>query len=151
MRRFAPLAMSPCNRPFSYRCKPLGSPSQRTPKQCLRLLPSRMHHRRMASDTPAAPTVSLRHARCLFHPLREAAARCPHCGGTFCRECVTDEEGKVACPPCLRRMARPPAPKLSVAARVRQVLVGVTAPASLMAGFFVGFRLRGGSPSKHFY
>src|SRR5437879_2865030 len=66
--------------------------------------------RRMAPDTPAASfdkraATGLRHARCLFHPLREAAARCPHCGGTFCRECVTDEEGKLACPPCLRRMA----------------------------------------------
>src|SRR5580698_4142177 len=78
--------------------------------QCLRLLPSRMVQNRMTSDTQAAPTRSLHHARCLFHPLREAAARCPHCGGTFCRECVTDEDDKLACPPCLRRMARPPAP-----------------------------------------
>ena len=56
----------------------------------------------MAPDTPAVPSAApavlrLRHARCLFHPLREAAARCPHCGGTFCRECVTDEDDKLAC------------------------------------------------------
>ncbi len=37
-------------------------------------------------------------------------SRCPNCGGTFCRECVTDEEGKMACPPCLRKLACPPAP-----------------------------------------
>src|SRR6266404_4063391 len=79
-----------------------------------------MPHRRMAPETPAAPfdkraAADLGHARCLFHPLREAAARCPHCRGTFCRECVTDEEGKLACPPCLRRMARPPAPKPALA------------------------------------
>src|SRR5260370_579534 len=39
------------------------------------------HRRRMAPDTPAASfdkraATGLRHARCLFHPLREAAARC---------------------------------------------------------------------------
>jgi len=108
-----------------------------------------MLHRQMVSQTPAALTGSLRHARCLFHPLREAAARCPHCGGTFCRECVTDEEGKLACPPCLRRMARPPALKLSWARRFRQVLAGVTALASLMALFFAILQWRVNTPEDH--
>lgn len=90
-----------------------------------------------------------RHARCLFHPLREAAARCPHCGGTFCRECVTDEEGKLACPPCLRRLARPPAPNASLTGRFRQVLAGVTALASLMALFFALLRWRMNTPEEH--
>jgi hypothetical protein len=103
----------------------------------------------MASEMPAAPTTSLRHARCLFHPLREAAARCPHCGGTFCRECVTDEEGKLACPPCLRRMARPPAPKLSLMRRFRQVLAGLIALASLMALFFAILSWRVETPEEH--
>jgi hypothetical protein len=103
----------------------------------------------MASKTPAVPTMSLRHARCLFHPLREAAARCPHCGGTFCRECVTDEEGKLACPPCLRRMARPPAPKLSLTRRFRQVFAGLTALAALVALFFAMLRWRVNTPEEH--
>jgi hypothetical protein len=108
----------------------------------------------MAPDTPAAPfdkpaTEGLRHARCLFHPLREAAARCPHCGGTFCRECVTDEEGKLACPPCLRRMARPPAPRASLTRRLRQVLAGLTALAALMALFFALLRWRMNTPEEH--
>src|ERR1700675_5028714 len=101
-----------------------------------------MPHRRMASDTPAVPAMSLRHARCLFHPLREAAARCPHCGGTFCRECVTDEDGKLACPPCLRRMARPTAPSAPLTRRLRQILAGFTALAVLMAFFFAMLRWR---------
>src|SRR5436305_4462899 len=105
-----------------------------------------MHHRRMASDTPAAPTVSLRHARCLFHPLREAAARCPHCGGTFCRECVTDEEGKLACPPCLRRLARQPASKLSRARLFREVFAGLTSMFCLAALFFALLRWRTNTP-----
>ncbi len=108
----------------------------------------------MAPDTPAAPfdkrvATGLRHARCLFHPPREAAARCPHCGGTFCRECVTDEEGKLACPPCLRRMARPPAPRASLTHRLRQVLAGLTALAALMALFFALMRWRMNTPEEH--
>jgi len=108
----------------------------------------------MAPDKPAAPfdrpaAAGLRHARCLFHPLREAAARCPHCGGTFCRECVTDEEGKLACPPCLRQMARPPAPRASLMRRLRQVLAGLTALAALMALFFALLRWRMNTPEGH--
>ncbi len=101
--------------------------------------------------TPVAkiPATSLRHARCLFHPLREAAARCPHCGGTYCRECVTDEEGKLACPPCLRRMACPPAQNLSLTRRVRQVLTGLTALASLIVLFFAALRWRVDTPEEH--
>jgi len=108
----------------------------------------------MAPDTPAVPfdkpsARGLRHARCLFHPLREAAARCPYCGGTFCRECVTDEEGKLACPPCLRQMARPPAPKPSLTRRFRQILAGLVALASLVALFFVLLRWRTNTPEQH--
>src|SRR5580700_11676324 len=138
MRRFALLAALLSNRPLPrallYRRSAI---LKRCPRR-LRPLLSRPQHRRMAPEKPSVllqrPSASgLRHARCLFHPLREAAARCPHCGGTFCRECVTDEEGKLACPPCLRRMARPPVPKLSQTRRFRQVLAGLTALASLMA------------------
>src|SRR3954462_9312368 len=101
-----------------------------------------MPHRRMASDKPPSPTRSLRHARCLFHPLREAAARCPHCGGTFCRECVTDEEGKLACPPCLRQLARPPALKASASRFFRETIAGLTALACLGTLFFALLRWR---------
>jgi hypothetical protein len=100
-----------------------------------------------ALGLPAA--TGLRYARCLLHPLREAAARCPLCGGTFCRECVTDEDDKLACPPCLRRMARPPAPKASLARRFRQTLAGFTALACLAVLFFVLLRWRVNTPELH--
>jgi len=103
----------------------------------------------MALDTPAVLTTSLSRARCLFHPLREAAARCPHCGGTFCRECVTDEEGKLACPPCLRRMARPLPPKPSLSRQFRQVIGGLAAFGSLMMLFFLLLRWRVNTPEEH--
>jgi len=93
--------------------------------------------------------MGLRHARCLFHPLREAAARCPHCGGTFCRECVTDEDGKMACPPCLRRLARPGPPKASSTRFFRQILAGLTAFVCLVALFFAVLSWRTNTPEQH--
>jgi hypothetical protein len=108
----------------------------------------------MPPENPGMPyqkaaAARLRNARCLFHPLREAAAKCPHCGGTFCRECVTDEEGKLACPPCLRNLARPPAPKASGLRFFREVVSGLTALACLTAVFFVLLRWRMNTPEDH--
>ena len=108
----------------------------------------------MGSGAPPAASgrlvpTGLRHARCLFHPLREAAARCPHCGGTFCRECVTDEDGKLACPPCLRNMARSPAIKRSRASILRQAFAGIVALTCLVMLFFALLRWRVNRPELH--
>ncbi|MFZ0309768.1 MAG: hypothetical protein WCA76_20095 [Candidatus Sulfotelmatobacter sp.] len=62
---------------------------------------------------------------------------------------MTDEEGKLACPPCLRRMARPPALKPSLTRRFRQILAGLTALASLMALFFAMLQWRVSTPEEH--
>lgn len=40
-------------------------------------------------------------ARCRNHGEREAVARCPACGNTFCRECITEHEGRMMCTGCL--------------------------------------------------
>src|SRR4051794_20651456 len=42
-------------------------------------------------------------ARCLNHAGRGAAARCLACGKSFCRECVTEHEGRLTCAVCLRK------------------------------------------------
>jgi hypothetical protein len=108
----------------------------------------------MAPDSPGlsiskASPRGLRHARCLFHPLREAAALCPRCGGTFCRECVTDEEGKLACPPCLRKLASPDLRKASAMGLFRGIVAGLTAFACLTALFFGLLRWRMNTPEQH--
>ena len=43
--------------------------------------------------------------RCFSHGTREAVARCPACRRYFCRECVTEHEGRVICASCLRATA----------------------------------------------
>jgi len=40
--------------------------------------------------------------RCRNHQNREAAARCPDCSRYFCRECVTQQKGRVLCAACLQ-------------------------------------------------
>lgn len=56
-----------------------------------------------ASSTSALP---LNARRCVRHPEREAVARCPVCGGVFCRECISEHGGRVLCADCLARIAR---------------------------------------------
>jgi len=42
--------------------------------------------------------------RCVTHPEREAAARCPECENFYCRECVTEHEDRVICAGCMARL-----------------------------------------------
>jgi len=65
--------------------------------------------------------------RCTHHASREAVARCPECGRTFCRECVSEHEGKVICAFCMRRLSEKPVRRnrFTGAVRVAQILMGV--------------------------
>jgi hypothetical protein len=45
--------------------------------------------------------------RCLIHADREAIARCPACASYFCRECITEHEGKFLCSTCLQCKTAP--------------------------------------------
>ena len=42
--------------------------------------------------------------RCWNHEDREAVCRCPRCGRSFCRECVTEHEDRVLCAECLKKV-----------------------------------------------
>lgn len=46
-------------------------------------------------------TPSLAQSRCFQHVSREAVARCPECQRFYCRECVTEHEGRMICRACL--------------------------------------------------
>jgi hypothetical protein len=50
---------------------------------------------------------SLTQQRCHNHLTREAAGRCPECGRTYCRECLTEHEDRVVCAICLLKQAAP--------------------------------------------
>lgn len=66
--------------------------------------------------------------RCLNHQNREAVARCPECGGFFCRECVTEHEDRVICAACLKKLSRATAGRrfrFASLAGVGQCLLGV--------------------------
>jgi hypothetical protein len=42
---------------------------------------------------------------CWNHEGREAACRCPSCGRAYCRECVSEHEGRLLCAACLSGLA----------------------------------------------
>lgn len=68
------------------------------------------------------------HERCFNHARREAVARCPECGRFFCRECVTEHEGRVVCAACLARLTGAEEVRRSrwgTLARAIQCLVGL--------------------------
>jgi len=71
--------------------------------------------------------MSIAHERCFNHGLREAVARCPECRRYFCRECVSEHEGRVICAYCLKRLSARPARRYRLAGLVRavQVLTGI--------------------------
>lgn len=72
--------------------------------------------------------------RCRNHGEREAAARCLSCARFYCRECVTEHEGRLLCAACIARSAAP------VAGRVGRLrLIGRVAAA--LAGFLLVWAL----------
>ena len=42
--------------------------------------------------------------RCWNHGTREAVARCPECGRSYCRECVVEHEDRIICSSCLAKI-----------------------------------------------
>jgi hypothetical protein len=54
---------------------------------------------------------SLAHQRCLQHPDREAAFRCPICRRHYCRECGVEHDGRMLCAACLKKLVTSVQPK----------------------------------------
>jgi hypothetical protein len=50
-------------------------------------------------------TGGLAKQRCLQHPDREAAYRCPLCRCYYCRECGVEHEGRILCAACLKKLS----------------------------------------------
>lgn len=44
---------------------------------------------------------ALARQRCWSHAGREAVSRCPECRRFYCRECVTEHDGRLLCVQCL--------------------------------------------------
>jgi len=65
--------------------------------------------------------------RCFNHAFREAVARCPECGRSFCRECVSEHDDRVICAFCLKRLSKKAVRRYRMVGLVRlaQILMGV--------------------------
>ena len=80
--------------------------------------------------------MSLSQQRCVLHPDREAVARCPECKRFFCRECVTEHDGRLLCATCINHLSEPreekPARTLAVVAVAQRVGKAVALAGSLL-------------------
>lgn len=83
-------------------------------------------------------SATLSRQRCWTHPAREAAARCPACERFFCRECVTEHEGRFLCAGCLRTLlvAAKPVDRQRVRRAVAAVRRVIQVAASVLLTWF---------------
>ena len=70
--------------------------------------------------------------RCWNHEGREAVCRCPDCGRSFCRECVSEHEARLLCAACLARAAQ-------TAPRRSNSLRRLAPAAMLLAGLLIAW------------
>ena len=66
--------------------------------------------------------------RCFNHVTREAVARCPECTNFYCRECITEHDGRVLCATCLEALTAARGEKSrqgSMLVRAFQICVGI--------------------------
>ena len=78
--------------------------------------------------------------KCWNHSAREAIARCPECGHSYCRECVVEHDDRLICAGCLAKMASAAAtPKRQWSIQAASRLTG--AVLGLLVAWFVFFSL----------
>ena len=68
--------------------------------------------------------------RCFNHFGREAVARCPACTRHYCRECVTEHDGRLLCAACLAGPEKDDA-------RRKRILAGVSGTAQLASALLL--------------
>src|SRR4051812_36811847 len=73
---------------------------------------------------------SLALQRCLHHGTREAVARCPECGHSYCRECIVEHEERVLCAGCVKKI-------LSRSGRTTNIALKILRGAHVALGFMV--------------
>lgn len=79
-------------------------------------------------------------AQCFHHSDRESVARCPACRRSYCRECITEHEGRVLCARCLQQQLTPAeAPMRSLAWLVRPLAVASGLLAAWMLFYALGW------------
>ncbi len=88
------------------------------------------------------------HQRCLHHAGREAASRCPGCRAFFCRECVTDHEGRLLCRRCLDGAARVARGRAGWWAEARWALAALAGALFTWATFYYAGSLLASLPSQ---
>lgn len=71
--------------------------------------------------------------KCVRHTEREAIARCPSCGGDFCRECIVEHGGRVLCAACLAKEAKTDTAHARGNAIVRRAVDAVVTAAGVLA------------------
>ena len=72
--------------------------------------------------------------RCWNHERREAVCRCPECGRSFCRECVTEHEARLLCAACLLALSRPAQRRTSGLRKLRPAAMAV---GGVLLAFFI--------------
>jgi hypothetical protein len=70
--------------------------------------------------------------RCWNHEGREAVCRCPECGRSYCRECVSEHQSRLLCAACLTRVSQ-------ATVRERSSLRRLAAPLLALAGFLLAW------------
>jgi len=107
------------------------------------------------TEPPIPPGVSrttdpLYTRRCARHREREAAARCPACGESFCRECVVEHEGRLLCTGCLaKELKQHPARRLRWAVWRRTFSLGAAGLVAWLAFYWGGRVLLKIPPAFH--
>lgn len=81
-------------------------------------------------------------AQCFHHSDRESVARCPACRRSYCRECITEHEGRVLCARCLQQQLAPAeTPMRSLAWLVRPLAIAWGLLATWMVFYTLGWIL----------